>query len=148
MPTVNPASTDTAARVDTMGRRILAANPGIGGKPMFTTIGAPQSEVFHRGMTDVFVTEGLVRECTDEQLAAVLCLELAKMVREREAATPAQVARAIHCRPSMCVLAVTIDSEARQIAPTCTSWSSSTRIRKLGAARSNCPIHRSWHAAI
>jgi hypothetical protein len=91
MPAVSPASTDAAARVDTMGRRILAANPGIGAKPLFTTIGAPQSEVFHRGTTDVMVTEGLVRQCTDEQLAAILSLELAKMVREREAAAPAQV---------------------------------------------------------
>src|SRR5262245_26600377 len=91
MPSVAPASTDAAARVDTMGRRILAANPAIGAKPLFTTIGAPQSEVFHRGMSDIVVTEGLVRQCNDDQLAAVLSLELAKMVREREAAAPAQV---------------------------------------------------------
>jgi hypothetical protein len=91
LPPMDPASTEAAARVDTLGRRILAANPGIGGKPMFNTIGAPQPEVFHRGTDGVFVTEGLVRLCSDEQLAAVLSLELAKMVRDREAATPANV---------------------------------------------------------
>ena len=58
----------------------------------FTTIGAPQAEVFHRGSTDIFITEGLVRQCrTDGQLAAVLCLELGKLVSDREAMTPAAV---------------------------------------------------------
>ena len=91
IPPVNPASTEAAARVDTIGRRVLAANPGIGGKPMFTTIGAPQAEVFHRGMNDLFVTEGLVKQCSDDQLAAIMSYELAKMVREREAITPSQI---------------------------------------------------------
>jgi hypothetical protein len=89
---VTPASTEAAARVDTVGRGILAANPQIGSKPLFRTIGAPRPEVFHRGTDDVFVTEGLVRQCeTDGMLAAVLCAELGKMVAEREAAAPAGV---------------------------------------------------------
>jgi hypothetical protein len=59
---------------------------------MFRTIGAPQPEVFHRGTSDVYLTEGLVLQCqTDGQLAAVLCAELAKMVAEREAAAPTGV---------------------------------------------------------
>jgi hypothetical protein len=74
--------------VDTLGRKILAANPQVGARPLFRTIGSPQPEVFHRGTADIFVTEGLVTRCDDEQLAAVLCLELGKMIREREAATP------------------------------------------------------------
>jgi hypothetical protein len=50
--------------------------------------------VFHRGTSDIFVTEGLVRQCaTDGQLAAVLCTELGKLVSEREALTPAAVRR-------------------------------------------------------
>src|SRR5262249_39695897 len=78
------------ARVDAGGRQLLAANPQVGAKPLFHTIGAPQPEVFHRGTSDVWVTEGLVRQCaTDGQLAALLCLELGKMVAEREAAAPA-----------------------------------------------------------
>lgn len=93
LPTT-PASTETAARVDTIGRSILAANPQIGSKPMFHTIGAPQSEIFHRGAGDIFITEGLVRQCTtDGQLAAVLSTELGKLVSEREALTPASVRR-------------------------------------------------------
>src|SRR5262245_2946275 len=94
LPNLSPGSTEAAARVDTVGRGILAANPQIGAKPLFRTIGAPRPEVFHRGTDDVYVTEGLVRLCeTDGQLAAVLCAELAKMVAEREAAAPASVRR-------------------------------------------------------
>jgi hypothetical protein len=98
-PAVTPASADAAARVETIGRAILTANP-INGLAViqtdcrsvqtvrFTTIGAPQAEIFHRGATDIFITEGLVRQCTtDGQLAAVLCLELGKLVSEREAMT-------------------------------------------------------------
>jgi hypothetical protein len=89
MPSITPASTETAARVDAVGRQLLAANPQIGAKPLFNTIGAPHVEVFHRGTSDVFVTEGLVKQCcSDGQLAAVLSLELGKMIREREATVP------------------------------------------------------------
>ncbi|MFO0809978.1 MAG: M48 family metalloprotease [Gemmataceae bacterium] len=91
LPPVNatPASTEVAARVDAVGRGILAANPQIGAKSLFRTIGSLQPEIFHRGTSDVFITEGLVRQCqTDGQLAAVLCHELGKMVAEREAVAP------------------------------------------------------------
>lgn len=92
-----PASTEVAARVDAVGRTITAANPqaGVDTRSLrFHTIGAPQPEVFHRGANDIFITEGLARQCTtDGQLAAVLCTELGKMVSEREALTPAAVRR-------------------------------------------------------
>jgi hypothetical protein len=93
-PALAPAATDVAARVDIVGRRIVAANPQIGAKPMFATIGAPEPEVFHRGTSDVYVTEGLVKQCsTDGQLAAILCSELGKVVAEREALSPPQTRR-------------------------------------------------------
>src|SRR5262249_58343596 len=80
-----PAGLDTAARVDTLGRSILAANPQIGVRPMFRTIGAPQPEIFHQGTAEIKITEGLVRQCrSDAELAVVLCYELGKMVSERE----------------------------------------------------------------
>lgn len=92
LPPVTPASTEAAARVDTIGRRILCANPQLGVRPMFRTIGAPQAEVFHRGTSDVVITEGLVNQCTtDGQLAAILCTQLGRMIAEREAATPTHV---------------------------------------------------------
>lgn len=84
-PAYAPAALDAAARVDSIGREILAANKQIGIQPQFCTIGAPQPEIFHRGTVEVTLTEGLVRKCSDGQLAAVLCLELGKMVAEREA---------------------------------------------------------------
>lgn len=89
-----PASVESAARVDRLGRQILAANPQVGIKPLFVTIGAPQVEVFHRGTAELTVTEGLVRQCgTEGQLAAILSLELGKMVAEREALSPPQARR-------------------------------------------------------
>lgn len=83
----NAASTEAAARVDVLGRKLVAANsPRLGLKPTFITIGAPQPEIFHRGTTEVYVTEGLVKQCPgDGALAAVLSLELGRMVSEREA---------------------------------------------------------------
>lgn len=84
-------STEAAARVQAVGQRILTANPELGLKPYFRTIGpapqgVPPAEIFHQGTTDLYITETLVKQCSaDGQLAAVLCQELGKMVSEREA---------------------------------------------------------------
>lgn len=81
----SPASVQAAARVDGLGRKLLTANPQIGFQPLFLTIGAPQPEVFHVGISQVVITEGLVNQCpSDAQLAAVLAVELGKMVSEKE----------------------------------------------------------------
>jgi hypothetical protein len=80
------ATEAAALKVMRLGRELLEANPQIGMHPAFTTVGAPHPEIFHRDSQEVWVTEGLVRSCkTDGQLAAVLALELGKMVSEREA---------------------------------------------------------------
>ncbi len=85
----HPANAEVAVRVDTLGRNLLAANPQLGIRPMFQTIGVPQLEVFHRGTNELFITEGMVMSCkTEGQLAAVLCTELGKMIAEREALAP------------------------------------------------------------
>lgn len=85
------ANIESAARVDQLGRKILAANPQIGLRPFFCAIGSQNEEVFHQGTSKLIVTEGLVKKCkSDADLAAVLCRELGKMVSEREAlASPA-----------------------------------------------------------
>lgn len=81
-----PAPTDVSARVETLGQSIIAANPQIGARPLFRTIGAPQPEIFHRGTAEIYISEGLVRQCPNEgALAALLTLELGKMVADREA---------------------------------------------------------------
>lgn len=95
------ASLEVAARVDTVGRQLMSANPKLGLQPLFITIGAPQLEIFHRGTNELIITEGLVKQCaSDAQLAAVLSLELGKMVTEREALAGAQ-ARAPEPPPPM-----------------------------------------------
>jgi hypothetical protein len=81
-----------AARVDTIGRNILAANSQAGIRPLFRTIGVTQLEVFHRGTSEVDITEGLVKQCaSDGQLAAILCQELGKMVAERESSADTKI---------------------------------------------------------
>ncbi len=81
-----PASTEVAARVDMVGRNLVAANPQTGVRPLFRTIGSPEPEIFHRGTTEIYISEGLAKQCaTDAQLTAVLSHELGKLVSEREA---------------------------------------------------------------
>lgn len=102
---VHSAPTDDklALRVHTVGQQLLTANPHIGMKPLFATYGSDLPEVFHTSHplsslskdplqsapTDgrvIYISEGMVRRCkTDEELAALLARELAKMVVEREA---------------------------------------------------------------
>jgi hypothetical protein len=77
-------SLEAAARVDQVGRQILAANPFTGGDISFQTVGSDEPAVFHRDAYSVFITDGLVNQCqTDGELAAVLCTELGQMVAER-----------------------------------------------------------------
>jgi hypothetical protein len=88
------APLESAARVDTVGMQLVAANKEIGLQPQFRTIGAPQPEIFHYGTSNVLITDGLVKQCaTDGQLAAVLARELAKMVAEREVLAPPETRR-------------------------------------------------------
>ncbi len=82
------ASVASAARVDQVGRQILSANVFCGVDVGFQTIGNTESVLFHRGQQSVFISDSLVDRCkTDEELAAVLCSELGKMVAERRNAT-------------------------------------------------------------
>ncbi len=84
-----PATQKVAMRVSDLGRKILAANPRSNQQVAFLTLGVPQLEIFHRVQKDssaVYITEGLVNRCkTDNELAALLCQELGKMVSEQVA---------------------------------------------------------------
>jgi hypothetical protein len=83
-----PPTQDTgvAMRVDRVGHKILAANPQAGLQPVFATYGTSKPEIFHQGTKSLHITDALVNQCkTDGQLAAVLSLELARMVAERQA---------------------------------------------------------------
>lgn len=79
---------EAAIRVGKIGQKLLVANPSIGIKPAFHTIGTSQSEVFHKGVDQIMITDGLVKECNDDQLAAVLAVELVKMLGEQENSAP------------------------------------------------------------
>jgi predicted Zn-dependent protease len=84
VPTTTEATVTVAARVDQVGRQLVAQNPFLGVEPTFHTIARPDPEVYHPDSNGVFVTEGLVARCpTDPELAAVLASELAKMSVER-----------------------------------------------------------------
>lgn len=84
--TSSPASEEAAKRVGLVGQKILLANPQLSIRPLFRTIGAPHQEIFHQGLDQLFITEGLVKRCSTEgQLAAVLCVELGRMAAERDA---------------------------------------------------------------
>jgi hypothetical protein len=86
-PEVTEAAVAVAARVDILGRSLVGQNPFLGVEPTFHTFGRQEPEIFHPDAGGVFVTEGLVARCkTDEELAAVLALELAKMSAEQRAA--------------------------------------------------------------
>ena len=84
-----PGTEVVAKRVLQVGGQIVQANPEIGIRPMFITLGSPKPELFHKGgLLDgyqIIISEGMVKLCTtDEQLAAVLCHELGKTVSERD----------------------------------------------------------------
>jgi hypothetical protein len=93
----DPKNEAMERRVLAVSGKIIETNPQAGMRPWFITFGAPHLEIFHRGggtqPWQVFISAQLAQQCkTDAQLAAVLCLELGKMVAEREslAGAPAQ----------------------------------------------------------
>src|SRR5882724_3383350 len=64
-----PPSLEIAGRVDALGTKIRVANKQIPFQPLFRTIGSPQPEIFHRGVAEILITEGLAKQCkTDAQL--------------------------------------------------------------------------------
>ncbi len=82
----DPAAEAVAVRVHQLGQKILAANPDLPVKPAFQAIGSPNPEVFHRDTSVVCVSQGLVNRCgSDAEVAAVLCVELGRMISERAA---------------------------------------------------------------
>src|SRR4051794_12648603 len=47
-----PATEATARRVIAVGQQLIDANPQIGMRPLFSTMGVAQVELFHRGPTE------------------------------------------------------------------------------------------------
>ena len=84
VPVQSEASVATAARVDQIGRQLVAQSPFLGVEPTFHTFGRKEPEIYHPDSNGIFITEGLVAKCkTDDELAAVLATELGKMSVEK-----------------------------------------------------------------
>jgi hypothetical protein len=87
-----PATQAEARRVDELGKKIVAANKHLNPSLAFLTIGGADEELFHQDAKAIIITEKLSRKCsTDEELAAVLCMELGRMMAERERLTNPQM---------------------------------------------------------
>ena len=105
VPQQAEASVAVAARVDQVGRQLLAQNPFLGIEPTFHTLGRKEPEIFHRDAQGVFVTEGLVQRCaSDKELAAVLASELGKMSAARRIADRMRVAEPLAVIPNTSTL--------------------------------------------
>jgi len=78
------------ARVDAVASRILERNKQLGLHPRFEVIPGAERKMLRRGDRLVQMTEGTVDACArDEQLAALLALELGRMAAQRQADRPA-----------------------------------------------------------
>jgi hypothetical protein len=97
MPKYPTATVQVAERVENLGVKIVSMTPSIEldtTKIFFSTIGIPESALFHRGPEHLFISEGLVNKCkSEEELAAVLCTELGQMVADKRAAKKAGAER-------------------------------------------------------
>jgi hypothetical protein len=88
-PQLLQANLEACTRVFTVGQKILAANPELPQRLIFRAVGHPSPEIFHQGNSAIVVTQKLVDMCpTENELAALLCVELGRMVVEREALAP------------------------------------------------------------
>jgi hypothetical protein len=102
IPQTREAPLAEAARVDQVGRQILAANPFCASDVGFQAVGADVPAIFHRDPFNVFVTDKLVNQCkSDAELAAVLCSELGAMVAERRNATRMGIPEPIYDVPTV-----------------------------------------------
>src|SRR5262249_12369885 len=69
-----------------IAQKVVKDNREVTQRTLFATYGTSKLELFHSNNAMIHITEGLVKRCQgDGQLAALLCLELAKMINEREA---------------------------------------------------------------
>jgi predicted Zn-dependent protease len=82
-PPISQASGETAERVDHVGTDLVAATAlGIPDVD-FYTVGSAEPELFHRDTKLLYISEGLANRCkTDDELAAVLAIEVGRMTAE------------------------------------------------------------------
>ena len=77
------ARPEASARVHELGEALLGQNPFLGVAPVFYVVGRKEPEVYHADGSGLLLTEGLVDACrSDDELSAVIALELGKMSAE------------------------------------------------------------------
>jgi hypothetical protein len=127
-PKVPEASVEAAARVDAVGRELLAGTPLGIPEVAFHTVGSAEPEVYHNDPNTLYITEGLVNLCkSDDELAAVLATEVGKMTAEfrrtvrkqspdpiSKAASPAPLDRASDYDPGRDVYLAQFEKHARK----------------------------------
>jgi hypothetical protein len=87
-----PASQESAYRVELIRSKLVGENPQAGLRPNVMAVNAADPEIFHTDLNNIYITEGLIRQCqSDGQLAGVLAFALGRMVSEREAAVDDKV---------------------------------------------------------
>lgn len=83
---VPEAQIATAARVDQVGGRVLNSIPELKPSVLFLTHGGDEIAITHHGVNQIDISEGMVNQCkTDNELAAVLAYELARLSLDKEA---------------------------------------------------------------
>ena len=81
------ARPESSARVHELGEALVGQNPFLGVSPVFYVVGRKQPEIYHADGQGLLLTEGLVDACrTDDELSAVIALELGKMSAEARSA--------------------------------------------------------------
>jgi predicted Zn-dependent protease len=74
------------ARLNEVGKKLLDGNKALALKPKLEVLATANLEIKHRGEHQLQISEGLVNACeTDGQLAALLAVEMGRMVAERQA---------------------------------------------------------------
>jgi hypothetical protein len=83
--------TPQSMRVEMIGRKLQAASAQTSAKIEFLVPGTPALEIYHPLPNRIVISEGLVNRCqTDDQLAALLALELAKLTTEQQTRVDSQ----------------------------------------------------------
>ena len=76
------ASTKSATRVHAIGAKLVSSNPNeFARQPVFFTAGIQEPMLFSQKDGQIVISEGLVNRCaSDDELAALLCVELGKLL--------------------------------------------------------------------
>jgi predicted Zn-dependent protease len=82
-PQATPADGEVAERVDHVGNELLANTPLGIPEVDFFVVGSKTMELYHQNGRTLYISDALVNHCkTDDELAAVLALEIGQITAE------------------------------------------------------------------